>query len=48
VSDAGYMDAVRRGDLSTAQRLVDAAAKKVGFTSGPWYHGTMGRFNRFN
>jgi hypothetical protein len=48
VSDTAYIDAVRRGDLSTAQRLVDAAAKKVGFTSGPWYHGTMGRFNRFN
>jgi len=30
VSDVAYMDAVRRGDLSTAQRLVDAAAKAAG------------------
>jgi hypothetical protein len=42
VSDTAYMDAVRRGDLSTAQRLVDAAAKKAGFTIGPVYHGTKG------
>jgi len=42
------MDAVRRGDLVTAQRIVDAAAEAAGYTSGPWYHGTLGRFNRFN
>jgi hypothetical protein len=28
--DAAYMDAVARGDLETAQRLVDEAAKKAG------------------
>jgi len=49
VSDAAYMDAVRRGDMATAQRMVDAAAKKAGYTVGPVYHGTqsMKRFNKF-
>jgi hypothetical protein len=32
------MDAVRRGDLSTAQRLVDAAAKAAGYTVGVAEH----------
>jgi hypothetical protein len=40
VSDTAYMDAVRRGDLSTAQRLVDEAAKKSGFKVKRLYHGT--------
>lgn len=48
MSDVAYMDAVNRGDLSTAQRLVDEAAKAAGYTFGPWYHGTFGRFNRFD
>ena len=30
VSDAAYMDAVAKGDMKTAQRMVDAAAKKAG------------------
>lgn len=29
--DADYIDAVNRGDMETAQRLVDEAAKKAGF-----------------
>lgn len=29
--DAAYMDAVERGDMETAQRMVDEAAKKAGF-----------------
>lgn len=29
--DADYIDAVNRGDMDTAQRLVDEAAKKAGF-----------------
>jgi len=33
------MDAVRRGDLSTAQRLVDAAAKVAGYTEKA-FHGS--------
>ena len=43
VSDAAYMDAVRRGDMVTAQRLVDAAASIAGYTIGPVYHGTKGK-----
>lgn len=30
-TDAAYMDAVARGDMETAQRLVDEAAKKAGY-----------------
>lgn len=30
VSDATYMDAVAKGDMKTAQRMVDAAAKEAG------------------
>ena len=48
MTNSEYLDAVSRGDMKTAQRLVDAAAKAAGFASGPWYHGTLGRFNRFN
>jgi hypothetical protein len=40
------MDAVRRGDLVTAQRLVDAAAKKAGYgTKG--FHRTAKTFTKF-
>jgi len=39
VSDVAYMDAVNRGDLSTAQRLVDAAAKAAGYTEKA-FHGS--------
>lgn len=47
--DAEYLRAVESGDMQTAQRMVDEAARKAGFTSGPWYHGTpIGRFNRFD
>lgn len=42
VSDAAYMDAVAKGDMKTAQRMVDAAAKAAGYTVGPVYHGTKG------
>lgn len=41
------MDAVNRGDLSTAQRLVDEAAKKAGYTIGPVYHGSNFEFYKF-
>ena len=39
-SDRAYMDAVERGDMETAQRMVDEAAKAAGFTSPKLYHGT--------
>ena len=38
--DTDYMNAVKRGDMETAQRLVDALAKKAGFTSPMLFHGT--------
>ena len=45
--DTAYMDAVNRGDMETAQRLVDEAAKANGYIiSG--YHGTDIRFTVFD
>ncbi len=40
-SDSEYLDAVSRGDMKTAQRLVDEAAKKAGVINAgkPLYHG---------
>ena len=38
-SDAAYMAAVERGDMATAQKMVDEAAKKAGYTD-KLYHGT--------
>ena len=38
-TDSEYMDAVKRGDMETAQRMVDEAAKEAGFTTKV-YHGT--------
>lgn len=37
--DAEYLDAVKRGDTETAQRLVDEAARAAGYTD-KLYHGT--------
>ena len=39
-SDRDYMDAVNRGDMETAQRMVNEAAKRAGFTSPILFHGT--------
>ena len=48
LSDRDYLDAVNRGDMETAQRLVDEAAKKTGYTIKA-YHGTPGeRFTVFD
>jgi len=41
--DAAYMKAVESGDMETAQRMVDAAAKAAGYNVGPVYHGTPSR-----
>jgi hypothetical protein len=41
------MEAVAKGDMKTAQRMVDAAAKAAGYTVGPVYHGGK-VFNRFD
>lgn len=45
-TDADYMSAVERGDTETAQRMVDEAAKKAGYTR-TLYHGTASNFNVF-
>lgn len=37
--DSTYMDAVNSGDMETAQRMVDKAARKAGYTVRAW-HGT--------
>ena len=45
--DSSYMDAVNRGDMETAQRMVDEAAKEAGY-SYKGYHGTpSGGFTKF-
>lgn len=38
--DLAYERAVRRGDMQTAQRMVDEAAKKAGYSTEHLYHGT--------
>jgi hypothetical protein len=39
-SDADYLSAVKRGDMETAQRMVDEAAKAAGYDTPMLYHGT--------
>ena len=39
--DTAYLDAVNRGDMETAQRMVDEAAKRAGFPV-KLFHGTYG------
>ena len=47
-SDAAYMDAVNRGDMDTAQRMVDEAARAAGYPVKA-YHGTSnGGFTSFD
>lgn len=38
--DSSYLDAVNRGDMETAQKMVDEAAKAAGYDSPKLYHGT--------
>ena len=45
--DTAYMDAVNRGDMETAQRLVDEEAKKAGY-SEKLYHQTGNNFFEFD
>ena len=40
--DTTYMDAVNRGDMETAQRMVDKAAKEAGYVTNG-YHGTKSK-----
>ena len=46
--DTEYLAAVERGDMETAQRMVDEAAKEAGYTFGPVYHGTKKEFSVFD
>ena len=46
--DAAYLDAVERGDMKVAQKMVDAAAKKAGYDSPKVYHGTGEEFQSFD
>lgn len=43
--DAAYMKAVERGDMETAQSMVDEAAKKAGYKTGYAYHSEDGNLN---
>lgn len=45
--DAEYMAAVESGDMETAQRLVDEAAKAAGYSTKA-YHGTSGDWSVFD
>lgn len=45
--DAEYMDAVKRGDMDAAQRMVDEAARAAGYTIHG-YHGTAAKFTVFD
>lgn len=40
LSDVDYLDAVERGDMDTAQQMVDDAAKAAGYDSPKLYHGS--------
>ena len=46
-TDADYMDVVNRGDMKTAQRMVDDAAKAAGFFVRG-FHGSSEKFNVFS
>lgn len=45
--DTDYLDAVNRGDMETAQRMVDEAAREAGYTVKA-YHGTKADFTEFS
>lgn len=40
-TDSDYLSAVERGDMDTAQRMVDEAAKAAGYNTPMLYHGTQ-------
>ena len=45
--DTDYLDAVKRGDMETAQKMVDEAARKAGYTVKA-YHGSKENFTIFD
>jgi hypothetical protein len=48
VDDSTYMKAVEGGDMETAQRLVDAAARAAGYGVTRSFHGTANLFHKFD
>ena len=46
-TDRQYLDAVNRGDMETAQKMVDEAAEAAGYTTQSVYHGSGARFDTF-
>lgn len=47
--DAEYLAAVQRGDMATAQRMVDEAARQAGYRTAPLFHGSKtAGFNSFD
>ncbi|MBR4457580.1 MAG: hypothetical protein IKS31_01340 [Clostridia bacterium] len=47
LSDDDYMDAVERGDMEAAQRMVEEAANQAGYVYRA-YHGTQAEFTQFD
>ena len=47
-TDSSYLEAVNRGDMETAQQMVDHAAKEAGYIPTYRYHQTGKRFNVFS
>lgn len=45
--DDEYMEAVEADDMETCQRMVDDAAKRAGYNTGPVWHGTNEVFDVF-
>ena len=45
--DQEYLAAVEAGDMETAQRIVDEAAKAAGYKTDPLWHRTWTKFNKF-
>lgn len=48
ISDQEYLDAVERGDMETAQKMVDEAARDAGWSTTKYYHGTGSDFYKFD
>lgn len=46
--DREYLAAVKRGDMETAQRMVDAAAKKAGYETKAWHGSPNPYFTQFD
>ena len=47
-TDEQYLNAIYRGDVETAQKIVNMAAKSGGYSDEYVYHATLNRFTQFN